>query len=90
MALNSSIGGAKNSQHVEAEAADTHYIIPLNEAYNKIASTNLPWGQLIYEFSQWIHISIQSPVDHPGKVREKLNASRVNGRTIYTVIDKPL
>jgi zinc D-Ala-D-Ala carboxypeptidase len=84
--LNVSVGGTKNSQHVEAEAADTHYNIPLNEAYNKIAASNLPFGQLIFEFSQWVHVSIQDPILHPGKVREKLNAARVNGKTVYTVI----
>jgi len=89
-ALNSSIGGAKNSQHMEAEAADTHYTIPLNEAYNKIAGTNLPYGQLLFEFASWVHISIQDPVLYPGKVRQNLDASRVNGKTVYTPITGPI
>jgi zinc D-Ala-D-Ala carboxypeptidase len=89
-ALNSAIGGAKDSQHMEAEAADTHYTIPLNEAYNKIAGTNLPYGQLLFEYASWVHISIQDPILHPGKIRQNLNVTRVNGKTIYTPITGPI
>ena len=89
-ALNGSIGGAKNSQHTVAEAADTHYNIPLNEAYNKIMASNIPYCQLIFEFTQWVHISICDSTFYPGKVRQNLDASRVNGETVYTAITGPI
>ena len=90
LTLNSSVGGAKNSQHTVAEAADTHYTISLNEAYNKIMASNIPYCQLIFEFAQWVHVSVQDPILYPGKIRQNLNASRVNGKTVYTVITGPI
>jgi hypothetical protein len=90
-ALNSSVGGAKNSQHTVAEAADTHYKIPLREAYNKIAfSSKIPYAQLILEFDQWVHISLIDHVLYPGKVGQNLIASKQNGKTVYTTIVNPI
>ena len=90
LALNSSVGGAKNSQHTVAEAADTHYNIPLNEAYNKIMGSNIPYAQLIFEFSQWVHVSVCDPTLYLGKIRQNLDASRVNGKTVYIPITGPI
>jgi Peptidase M15. len=90
-ALNNSVGGAKNSQHTAAEAADTHYNIPLREAFNKIAfSSNISFGQLILEFEQWVHCSCTDSVLYPGKVSQKFIASRQDGKTIYTAVVSPI
>jgi hypothetical protein len=90
LTLNSSVGGAKNSQHTLAEAADTRYTISLSEAYNKIMASNIPYAQLIMEFNSWIHVSVCDPILYPGKIRQNLNASRVNGKTVYTFITRPI
>lgn len=60
--LNKAIGGSRTSQHCFGEAADI--ITPrmnLLEAAQWIATSGLPFDQLIYEFDSWIHVS------HSGK-----------------------
>jgi hypothetical protein len=89
--LNTLIGGAKNSQHMVAEAADTEYAgTLLQEAFNKIAFSNIVYSQIIIEFNQWIHLGVPDPILYPGKIREKLIASKVDGKTAYTTILKPI
>jgi hypothetical protein len=89
--LNILIGGAKNSQHMVAEAADTEYAgITLHEAFNKIAFSNIIYSQIILEFNQWIHVGVCDSVLYPGKIRDKLIASTIDGKTVYTAIIKPI
>ena len=57
--LNTAVDGSVNplSQHCEGKAADILPIkMPLNIFFNKIVDLNLPFDQLILEFS-WVHIS---------------------------------
>jgi hypothetical protein len=88
--LNKAIGGVGKSQHMFAEAADTHYNVSLNEAYNKIAFSNIPFSQIILEFNQWVHVGIIDETLYPGKVGQKLIASRVNNKTVYTPVTSPI
>lgn len=60
MALNEAIGGSVTSQHMSAEAADI--IIPgigILDLCQYVASSGLPFDQLIYEGS-WCHVSYRT------------------------------
>jgi zinc D-Ala-D-Ala carboxypeptidase len=83
--LNAAIGGSVRSQHMKAEAADILLRIPLKDVFNKIASSNIAFGQLIYEFG-WIHVSIIDKVNYPNNVHQKLRASKEKGKIIYSSI----
>ena len=84
--LNQAIGGAKNSQHMEGEAAD---LIPykgtLTDLFKWIYFSGLPWDQLIFEHKTWVHVS-HSRMRLPRQ--EALVATKVNGRTAYAPISK--
>lgn len=56
--LNTLVGGAKNSQHLEGKAAD--FIIKGESVASiifKIQTSNLEYDQLINEHDKWVHIS---------------------------------
>jgi zinc D-Ala-D-Ala carboxypeptidase len=60
--LNTSIGGAKNSQHVFGQAADIDFgSKEANEAFfNLIKGSNTLFDQLINEYNySWVHVSIR-------------------------------
>lgn len=81
-ALNAAVGGSKTSDHMRGEAADFRcpgYGSPL-DVCRAIAASKIKFGQLIWEFERWVHISIPN-----GSLRdcEILTARRVNGRTVY-------
>jgi len=74
--LNTSLGASKTSQHMDAEAGDTKYRnMSLKNVFNKIADSSLPFGQLIFEFSSWVHVSVIDNVKHPGKVHQKFTTA---------------
>lgn len=58
--LNSSIGGATNSQHVQGLAVD--FIAPKfgdpYEVASAISRSTIQYDQLIHEYGRWVHISI--------------------------------
>jgi hypothetical protein len=90
--LNTAIGGSHTSQHCHGEAADTVYSggRSLKDIYNEIAWSDVVYSQCIFEFGQWIHIGLIDQMNYPGRVGQKLIASRVNGMTIYNEIKEPL
>ena len=88
--LNAVIGGATNSQHMKAEAADKLYKIPLKDAFNKIMASQIPYSQLIFEFGSWVHAGIIDDVLYPGKKRQNLIASIANGKVVYTAVSKAI
>lgn len=60
--LNAKIKGSRTSQHCKGEAAD---LIPKDNAdlkrlFRLILTENLPFDQLIFEKSTWIHVSFRS------------------------------
>lgn len=56
-ALNEAVGGAEKSQHCKGEAADIYPVdMGLDEAFQKIAASGIPYDQLIRE-KNWLHIS---------------------------------
>jgi zinc D-Ala-D-Ala carboxypeptidase len=84
--LNSLIGGAFNSQHVDGKAIDiqaTGKITNL-DLFNWLKD-NVDFDQLILEFPDkqgnpaWVHVSY----NEKGNRKEVLRAKSVNGKTIY-------
>ena len=61
-ALNFAIGGNLKSQHMDGCAADfVTETVDLSDAFRRIADSDIPFDQLIWEYKaagdQWIHIS---------------------------------
>jgi len=85
-ALNAAIGGAKDSQHMQGEAAD---LIPykgtLTDLFKFIYFSELPWDQLIFEFGVWVHVS-HSRMRLPR--HEALVATKLNGKTKYAPLTR--
>ena len=82
--LNSEIGGAKNSQHVEGKAADIKVKdISTEDLFQIIIKSEIEYDQIIQEFDKWVHISYNE-----GKNRkQKLRATKdQNNKTIYTIV----
>lgn len=56
--LNEEIGGSDNSQHMRGEAAD--FIVHKSEidnVFQAVCDTSLPFDQIIWEYGRWIHVS---------------------------------
>jgi hypothetical protein len=75
-ALNAAVGGAATSQHALGQAADIE--VPgrtVDEVFNWIHRSNLPFGQLIIENAggkQWVHVSLGEPYRPIERCREAL------------------
>lgn len=81
--LNHAIGGSTNSDHMRGEAADFRcpaYGSPL-EVCKAIAASGIKFGQLIWEYDRWVHISIPDGSARDGEV---LSARLVNGKVVYS------
>jgi len=77
--VNTIVGGASNSQHLEGKAAD--FIVPsmiLADVFN-IVQNQLPFDQLIYEFGKWIHVSWNGQKNRHQAMISKV----VSGKTVY-------
>lgn len=80
--LNSAIGGASNSAHMEGRAADVIPIgLSLQDAFDRLRKSALPFDQIIFETLQWIHLAI-APFGKPPR-REALTARGVPGSWVY-------
>jgi zinc D-Ala-D-Ala carboxypeptidase len=87
--LNKIVNGSITSQHMIAEAGDTVYDkMSLREVFNKIANSNIPFSQLIFEYSSWIHIGMLDLINHPNKIGQKFITKIENGKTEYITVDK--
>lgn len=74
--LNTAIGGARNSQHVDGKAVD--FTCPDTGTPRQLVSilskSGIDFDQLILEFDSWVHISFNPPnnrkmvleIDHEG------------------------
>lgn len=78
--VNTKIGGAKKSQHIDGEAADIQVLsMTTEELFQFIKNGNFPYDQLIQEFDSWVHVSF-GPKDR----RQALRATKLgNGHTKY-------
>lgn len=81
--LNAIVGSTPSSQHVKGEAADIKSVQDTPEENKKlfdlIVKLKLPFDQLINEHGyDWVHVSYGQR-----HRRQKLNAVRKNGRTVY-------
>jgi hypothetical protein len=78
--LNTKIGGAKNSQHINGMAADIHVdSMTVQQLYDFIKKSGIITDQLIQEFGQWVHVSFSN-----GNRGQHLIATKVDGKTVYT------
>lgn len=56
--VNSLVGGSSSSQHMKGEAADfTIEGFTVQELFDLIRISTLPYDQLIQEFDAWVHVS---------------------------------
>ena len=56
--VNKLVGGSSSSQHCKGQAADI--VVPqdtIEDLFQWIISTELPYDQVIQEFGRWVHIS---------------------------------
>ena len=82
-AVNSKVGGAKTSQHVQGQAADLKFDGGNEVLFNWIRE-NLDFDQLIWEFGTdkapaWVHVSYVSSKNR----KQILKAIKHNGKTKY-------
>jgi hypothetical protein len=79
--LNKAIGGAATSRHCLYEAVDM--TVPgwtVEQFYQFIKHSSLPYRQLIQEFDSWVHLSVNT---RNNKGYENLRAVKENGKTVY-------
>ena len=88
--LNSAIGGSTKSQHCIGCALDLddNYGYKTNAQMFEYVKNNLDYDQMIWEFGtdenpSWVHISY---VSEDTNRRRLLKASKINGKTTYSVI----
>lgn len=82
--LNTAVGGAKTSAHLEGRAADIKvYGMSCLELAKTIVELGLPFDKVINEFENWVHVSIAKDDEEPRK--EKLRAVKIDGKTVYKV-----
>lgn len=78
--VNALVGGSTSSQHLLGQAADIECgHISMEELYQRIRNSDLPFDQLIQEFNQWVHVSYNPA----GNRRMCLRAVKDNGKTVY-------
>ena len=91
--LNVAIGGSKKSQHCHGLAIDIDdtyggKFTNLNAEMFKYIRYHLDYDQIIWEFGDdanpdWVHVSYVSKEENRNRI---LKASRINGKTTYTII----
>jgi len=88
-ALNShkEVGGAANSQHLRAEAADIHAkgYTP-QQLFDFIIKSGIVYDQLIQEFDEWVHISFSRW--RPNRQKAIYAIRTKSGRVRYTSFSK--
>jgi len=77
--LNKLVKGANKSQHMFGEAADIQvFAKDLREVYLLIKDKIPEYDQLIYEFGQWIHVSLRVQNNR----KENLVFEKIDGKNI--------
>jgi len=87
--LNEAVGGSDTSQHCHGQAADIEVPGVANSDLANWIVENTDFDQVILEFytpgipdSGWVHVSYKADGSNRGK---PMTASRVNGKTVYSV-----
>lgn len=81
--LNEAIGGVSDSQHAKGQAADIQVEgFDIEEVFQIILDSAIPYDQVIQEFDRWIHISYDDERDT--QRGEALRATKEDGETVYT------
>lgn len=84
--VNEKVGGSVHSQHLKGEAGDIQPQADIRRVFNWIMTSDLKYGQLIYEKrkgTEWIHISLPRRGRPNGQ-----NLSIIDG--VRTVVTRPL
>jgi hypothetical protein len=77
--LNRAIRSNDDSQHIKGEAADFYSTkMTVQDMFDMIRSSNVPYDQLIQEHNRWIHASYK-----PNPRRQAMYATLEHGKTIY-------
>ena len=77
--LNTAVGGSLTSQHMKAEAGDVKpRLITIDEGYRRLMQSKVNYGQLINEYSSWIHISLGYPYREMIKSNINIKLKRKN------------
>lgn len=80
--LNTIIGGAQNSAHLEARAADINVEgIKPRALAGYIAASTLPFDKVLMEFGEWVHIQVERAGEEPR--RQVFTARRGANGTEY-------
>ena len=86
-ALNQAIGGATSSAHMDGRACD--FKLPkgmdLQEAFDQLRRSNLPYDQIIFECGAWIHMAISKSGVDPR--RQALTATGTPGHWSYARVE---
>ena len=90
-ALCEAIGSSSGSQHTKGQAADFEIFGMANKDLADWIVQNLDYDQCILEFwnekepnSGWVHCSF----NNAGNRKQYLTAEKLNGRIVYTVLNK--
>jgi zinc D-Ala-D-Ala carboxypeptidase len=84
-ALNGAVGGSRTSAHMDGRAEDFIPIgMSLQEAFDKLRRSDLPYDQIIIECNAWIHIGI-APYGDPPR-RQAMTASGTPGHWKYALV----
>jgi len=80
--VNAAIGGATNSAHMEARAADINAdgLTPRQLA-SYIAGSTIAFDKVILEFAQWVHVQVERSGETPR--RQVLTAQHSPTGTVY-------
>jgi zinc D-Ala-D-Ala carboxypeptidase len=84
-ALNVAVGGSKTSAHMRGQACDFFPIgMSLEEAFDRIRHSEIPFDQVIIECNTWIHIGAAQPGYFPR--RQALRAKGSPGKWEYELV----
>jgi zinc D-Ala-D-Ala carboxypeptidase len=86
--VNAACNGSLTSDHCDGRAADiTVSGLTPHQVCALLIELRLPFKQVIHEFKSWCHVSIPKEGEIPKQ--EVLTASKVGGKTVYTLgLDK--
>lgn len=67
--LNQMIGSTEvDSRHIHGEAADVRPVVPLQEAFDDIRLSGIPYDKVIIECNAWIHIAVADVDVEPRRI----------------------